>query len=95
MLLARQSDLIAEIGKSVEKGYMSSDFWNGFVPGDYSKENYEIIDLHRPDVDEIVLVASDGRKMFREPDLIDVWFDSGAMPYAQWHWPFENSRQFR
>jgi len=88
------ADLIKEINKSVEKGYMSADFWKGFVPGDYSKANYEIIDLHRPDVDEIVLVASDGRKMFREPDLIDVWFDSGAMPYAQWHWPFENAEDF-
>jgi len=88
------AELISEIKKSVEKGYMSADFWKGFVPGDYSKENYEIIDLHRPDVDEIILVAEDGTKMFREPDLIDVWFDSGSMPYAQWHWPFENSENF-
>ena len=87
-------ELMKEIAVAVEKGYMSADFWKGFVPGDYSKENYEKIDLHRPDADEIFLVASDGRKMFREPDLIDVWFDSGAMPYAQWHWPFENADNF-
>lgn len=92
--LGSVADLIKEINKSVEKGYMTAEFWKGFVPGDYTKKNYEKIDLHRPDVDEIVLVASDGRKMFREPDLIDVWFDSGAMPYAQWHWPFENAENF-
>ncbi|HOE39128.1 MAG TPA: isoleucine--tRNA ligase [Bacteroidales bacterium] len=87
-------ELMNEIAISVEKGFMSKDFWKGFVPGDYSKENYEKIDLHRPDVDEIVLVSSKGEKMFREPDLIDVWFDSGSMPYAQWHWPFENKEEF-
>lgn len=87
-------ELMQEIGKAVEKGYMSADFWKGFKPGDFSKENYEKVDLHRPDVDEIILVAQDGSKMFREPDLIDVWFDSGAMPYAQWHWPFENADKF-
>jgi len=87
-------ELMDEIAISVEKGFMSKDFWKGFVPGDYSKENYKKIDLHRPDVDEIVLVSSKGEKMFREPDLIDVWFDSGSMPYAQWHWPFENKEEF-
>ena len=87
-------ELMDEIAISVEKGFMSKDFWKGFVPGDYSKENYEKIDLHRPDVDEIILVSSKGEKMFREPDLIDVWFDSGSMPYAQWHWPFENKEEF-
>lgn len=87
-------ELMDEIAVSVEKGFMSKDFWKGFVPGDYSKENYEKIDLHRPDVDEIILVSSKGEKMFREPDLIDVWFDSGSMPYAQWHWPFENKEEF-
>ncbi len=88
------AELMEEIKKSVAKGYMKADFWKGFVPENFSAENYEKIDLHRPDVDEIVLVASDGKKMFREPDLIDVWFDSGAMPYAQWHWPFENADNF-
>lgn len=87
-------ELMIEIGKSVEKGYMSAEFWKGFKAGDFTKENYEKVDLHRPDVDEIILVAEDGSKMFREPDLIDVWFDSGAMPYAQWHWPFENKEEF-
>ncbi|MBN2778519.1 MAG: isoleucine--tRNA ligase [Bacteroidales bacterium] len=88
------ADLMEEIKKSVELGYMSAEFWKGFESGNYTKENYEEIDLHRPDVDEIILVAKDGSKMFREPDLIDVWFDSGAMPYAQWHWPFENAENF-
>ncbi|MDD2386519.1 MAG: isoleucine--tRNA ligase [Bacteroidales bacterium] len=88
------AELMDEIKKSVDKGYMSVEFWKGFESGNYSKENYEKIDLHRPDVDEIILVASDGSKMFREVDLIDVWFDSGAMPYAQWHWPFENKENF-
>lgn len=88
------ADLMEEIKKSVEIGYMSAEFWKGFESGNYTKENYERIDLHRPDVDEIILVAKDGSKMFREPDLIDVWFDSGAMPYAQWHWPFENAENF-
>ena len=63
---------------------------NGFVPGDYNKENYDKIDLHRPYVDDIVLVSPSGKPMKRETDLIDVWFDSGAMPYAQIHYPFEN-----
>ena len=63
---------------------------NGFVPGDYSKENYDKVDLHRPYVDNIVLVSSKGKAMTRETDLVDVWFDSGAMPYAQVHYPFEN-----
>ena len=62
----------------------------GFVPGDMSKENYDRIDLHRPYVDNIVLVSDEGKPMKRETDLIDVWFDSGSMPYAQVHYPFEN-----
>ena len=85
--------LYDEIEKSVEKGLMKSNPLRdkGFVPGDYSKENYERIDLHRPYVDEIILVASQsGKPMKRETDLIDVWFDSGSMPYAQIHYPFEN-----
>ncbi len=87
-------ELTNEIEKAVNKGYMSKGFWEGFEAGNFSLENYNKVDLHRPDVDEIFLVASDGSKMFREPDLIDVWFDSGAMPYAQWHWPFENENNF-
>ena len=87
-------ELYAEMDKSIAKGYMKDYPWKGFEVGKNTKENYEKLDLHRPYVDEIVLVASDGRKMFREPDLIDVWFDSGAMPYAQWHYPFENKDRF-
>ena len=89
-------ELYNEIEKSVAAGIMPSNPWKerGFVPGDYSKANYEKIDLHRPYVDDIVLVASDGRPMRRETDLIDVWFDSGSMPYAQIHYPFENKEAF-
>ena len=86
------AELYDEIEKSVAAGIMKSNPLKdkGFVPGDYSKENYEKIDLHRPYVDNIVLASPSGKKMFRETDLIDVWFDSGAMPYAQAHYPFEN-----
>ncbi|MDE6311905.1 MAG: isoleucine--tRNA ligase [Muribaculaceae bacterium] len=84
--------LYNEIEKAVAAGVMKSNPLRdkGFVPGDYSKENYEKIDLHRPYVDDIVLVSSKGEPMHRELDLIDVWFDSGSMPYAQRHYPFEN-----
>ena len=84
--------LYDEIEKSVKAGVMEANPYKdkGFVPGDYSKANYEKIDLHRPYVDDIVLVSSTGKPMHRELDLIDVWFDSGAMPYAQIHYPFEN-----
>ncbi len=84
--------LYNEIDKAVEAGVMASNPLRdkGFVPGDYSKDNYEKIDLHRPYVDDIVLVSPTGRPMHRETDLIDVWFDSGSMPYAQIHYPFEN-----
>lgn len=81
-----------EIEKSVAAGIMKSNPLKdkGFVPGDYSKENYAKIDLHRPYVDDIILVSPTGKPMTRETDLIDVWFDSGSMPYAQLHYPFEN-----
>ena len=81
-----------EIEKSVAAGIMKSNPFKdkGFVPGDYSKENYAKIDLHRPYVDDIILVSATGKPMTRETDLIDVWFDSGSMPYAQLHYPFEN-----
>ena len=84
-------ELYAEIEKSVAAGVMKSNPMKdkGFVPGDYSKENYDRIDLHRPYVDYIVLVNDEGKPMYREADLIDVWFDSGSMPYAQLHYPFE------
>ena len=85
-------ELFNEIEKSVAAGVMASNPLknNGFVPGDYSQENYDKIDLHRPYVDNIVLVSPTGKAMKRETDLIDVWFDSGSMPYAQIHYPFEN-----
>ena len=85
-------ELYDEIEKSVQAGYMKSNPLKdkGFVPGDYSKENYDKVDLHRPYVDNIVLVSPTGKAMKREADLIDVWFDSGSMPYAQIHYPFEN-----
>lgn len=84
--------LYNEIDRAVEAGLMKSNPYRdrGFVPGDYSKENYEKIDLHRPYVDDIVLLSPSGRPMHRESDLIDVWFDSGSMPYAQIHYPFEH-----
>ena len=85
-------ELYAEIEKSVKAGFMPENPYKklGFVPEEYTKENYEKIDLHRPYVDDIVLVSPAGKPMKRETDLIDVWFDSGSMPYAQLHYPFEN-----
>ncbi|MDO5036451.1 MAG: isoleucine--tRNA ligase [Porphyromonas sp.] len=83
-------ELYQEIEKSVAAGMMKSNPLEGFVVGDYSQENYDKIGLHRPYVDEIVLVGEGGEPLYRESDLIDVWFDSGAMPYAQLHYPFEN-----
>ena len=85
------AELKAEIDKSIAAGFMSENPFADYVEGDYSKANYEKFDLHRPYVDQIVLVSDSGRKMVRESDLIDVWFDSGAMPYAQVHYPFEIS----
>ncbi len=89
-------ELIAEIEKAVAAGVMTENPYKNFKVGDMSKENYSTdnIDLHRPYVDNIVLVSSKGEPMRREPDLIDVWFDSGAMPYAQVHYPFENKEGF-
>ena len=86
-------ELYSEIEKSVAAGHMPSNPLKeqGFVPGDYAQDNYERVDLHRPYVDDIVLVSEAGKPMKREIDLIDVWFDSGAMPYAQVHYPFENA----
>ena len=84
------AELIEEIEKSVKAGFMQENPYKEFVPGENSKENYDRIDLHRPYVDNIILVSSKGEKMVREKDLIDVWFDSGAMPYAQLHYPFEH-----
>lgn len=87
-------ELKNEIGKSVKAGFMKENPLSSFVPGVNSPENYSLLDLHRPFVDAIVLVSDSGKKMVRETDLIDVWFDSGAMPYAQLHYPFEHKNDF-
>ena len=86
------AELMQEIDKSIAAGFMTENPWPKHVVGDYSKENYDpaVIDLHRPYVDNIILCSPSGKPMKRELDLIDVWFDSGAMPYAQNHYPFEN-----
>ncbi|MCR4918250.1 MAG: isoleucine--tRNA ligase [Prevotella sp.] len=86
-------ELWDEIERAVEAGVMKENplARQGFTPGDYSQENYDLIDLHRPYVDNIVLVGKSGQPLHREADLIDVWFDSGSMPYAQIHYPFENA----
>ena len=86
--------LKAEVDKAVAAGFMPSNPLKDFDPSDMSEKNYGIFDMHRPFVDEVVLVSPSGKKMLRETDLIDVWFDSGAMPYAQFHYPFENRELF-
>ncbi len=88
------AELKAAIDKSVEAGFMSENPIAGFNPDDLSDLNYKQVDLHRPFVDEVVLASPGGKKMYREPDLIDVWFDSGAMPYAQFHFPFDDNEKF-
>lgn len=87
------AELVDEIEKSIRAGFMQENPYQGFTPGDYSKENYDKIDLHRPYVDDIILVSESGQRMYREKDLVDVWFDSGAMPYAQLHYPFEHREE--
>ena len=82
--------LITEINNSVENGNMNSNPFDDFEIGNMSDENYDKIDLHKHTIDDIILTSESKKKMYRESDLIDVWFDSGAMPYAQWHYPFEN-----
>ncbi|MDE6358928.1 MAG: class I tRNA ligase family protein, partial [Duncaniella sp.] len=96
MCISSVEQLCSEIDRAVEAGLMKENPYRakGFVPGEYSKENYEKIDLHRPYVDDIILLSQSGKPMFREKDLIDVWFDSGSMPYAQIHYPFENKDAF-
>ena len=96
MCIGSVEELYNAIEKSVAAGVMASNPYKeqGFVPGEYTQENYDKIDLHRPFVDEIVLISDSGKPMRRESDLIDVWFDSGAMPYAQIHYPFENKEAF-
>jgi len=87
-------ELKHEIDKSVEVGFMKTNPLKDFIIGDFSEKNYDLFDLHRPYVDSVVLKSSGGKKMTRELDLIDVWFDSGSMPYAQLHYPFENKALF-
>ena len=83
-------ELKIEMEKAVSAGVMKKAIYENFKPGDFSEENYDTVDLHKNIVDEITLVSESGKPMKREADLIDVWFDSGSMPYAQWHYPFEN-----
>ena len=90
IIIGSVSELKEKIVEAVEAGVMESDPFAEFVPGDMSEANYDLIDLHKNVVDEIKLVSPSGKPMRREADLIDVWFDSGSMPYAQWHYPFEN-----
>ena len=90
MLIGSVEELYAEIEKSIAAGFQKENPFKGFVVGNMSEENYDLVDLHKNVVDNIILVSPSGKPMKRESDLIDVWFDSGAMPYAQWHYPFEN-----
>ena len=87
------SELKKAIDYSVEKGMMQENPFQNFSEGDFTESNYDSIDLHKNVVDQIVLCSPKGQPMQRESDLIDVWFDSGAMPYAQWHYPFENKEK--
>ncbi|ROS97942.1 isoleucine--tRNA ligase [Muribaculaceae bacterium Isolate-083 (Janvier)] len=96
LCISSVEQLYTEIEHAVEAGLMTENPYKkaGFVPGNYTKDNYEKIDLHRPYVDDIILLSPSGKAMRREKDLIDVWFDSGSMPYAQIHYPFENKEAF-
>ncbi|MCS7472840.1 isoleucine--tRNA ligase [Myroides odoratimimus] len=90
LVVGSVEELMNEINKSMAAGIQTANPFEGFVVGDMSEENYDKVDLHKNVVDNIVLVSPSGKPMHREADLIDVWFDSGSMPYAQWHYPFEN-----
>ena len=90
MIIGSVEELKKEIQKSIEAGFMDADIFEDFEIGNMSETNYDKIDLHKNIVDTIILVSKSGKQMSRETDLIDVWFDSGSMPYAQWHYPFEN-----
>ncbi|UPT72119.1 MAG: isoleucine--tRNA ligase [Flavobacterium sp. JAD_PAG50586_2] len=90
MLIGSVEELYNEIEKSIAAGFQKENPFKGFEIGNMSEENYDLVDLHKNVVDAITLVSPSGKPMKRESDLIDVWFDSGAMPYAQWHYPFEN-----
>ncbi|MDB4636131.1 isoleucine--tRNA ligase [Flavobacteriaceae bacterium] len=90
VMIGSVAELKAAMANSVAAGHMAKDIFEDFKVGDNSEANYATIDLHKNIVDQVVLTSSTGAPMYRESDLIDVWFDSGAMPYAQWHYPFEN-----
>ena len=92
-VIGSAEELQQEMQKAVDAGVMDQNIFADFIPGDMSEENYAKIDLHKNVVDEITLVSDSGKPMKREADLIDVWFDSGSMPYAQWHYPFENKEK--
>ena len=93
IIIGSIEELKTEMEKSVAAGFMTSAIFQDFVVGDFTEENYDTVDLHKNIVDGIVLVSESGKPMNREADLIDVWFDSGSMPYAQWHYPFENKEK--
>ena len=93
LIIGSVEQLKSEMTKAVEAGLMEEDLYADFVVGDMSEENYAKVDLHKNIVDQITLVSPTGKPMTREADLIDVWFDSGSMPYAQWHYPFENKER--
>ncbi len=90
ILIGSVEELYKEIEKSISAGFQKTNPFEGFEVGNMAEDNYDLVDLHKNVVDEITLVSATGKPMKRESDLIDVWFDSGAMPYAQWHYPFEN-----
>ena len=92
MMIGSVEELKSEMAKAVDAGVLEKDVFEDFVVGDMSEANYDKIDLHKNIVDQITLVSDSGQPMKRESDLIDVWFDSGSMPYAQWHYPFENKK---
>jgi isoleucyl-tRNA synthetase len=93
IIIGSVEELMTEMDKSVGAGFMPRNIFDNFKTGDFSEENYAKVDLHKNIVDEIILVSPSGKPMKREADLIDVWFDSGSMPYAQWHYPFENKEK--
>jgi len=93
LIIGSVEELKTQMQKAVDAGLMKEDIFKNFTVGDFSEENYNTIDLHKNIVDSIILVSKTGKPMKREADLIDVWFDSGSMPYAQWHYPFENKEQ--
>ncbi|MEM9078099.1 MAG: isoleucine--tRNA ligase [Bacteroidota bacterium] len=90
VMVGSVEELKHEMSKAIEAGFMNQDIFADFVVGDMSESNYDKVDLHKNIVDQITLVSPSGKPMKRESDLIDVWFDSGSMPYAQWHYPFDN-----